>query len=249
MCYRFILFGRIMRSRYPGSLRSDIHFGRLLGVEAEDSEDDQSDDVGDVRSQNLHVLAGVDPGVVAPSRASCRKRLKLSSDERESLFFLLGYSVKRFCRVVKSGVSVRGQPRSSVMKEDASSRRIAFQSGVEVPPEHLPRGYGDEKRFGRIRYVAYVTKDDADAQHVLVARLDLFRKRHTIGPHGQTIVNPGHLRRRPFFVRLRDLGQCVAFVPTRQSGDGTKGVDVTMGSFWDREQYVVYCYPRSTYDE
>jgi hypothetical protein len=65
----------------------------------------------------------------------------------------------------------------------------------------------------------------------------------------QTIVNPEHLRRRPFFVRLRDLGQCVAFVPTQQSGDGKKGVAVTMSSFWDREQYVVYCYPRSNYDE
>jgi hypothetical protein len=56
------------------------------------------------------------------------------------------------------------------------------------------------------------------------------------------VVDPCNLRRRPFFIRLEDLGKCVAYVPVlMMPGDGST-ILAPGQSFWSgrgRKQYAI----------
>jgi hypothetical protein len=144
-------------------------------------------------------------------------------------------------RLVKSGVSVDGQPRSSSDQEDLKNKP-ARTSGVEISPEHVPQRYHG-RRYGVIRYMTYVTDIDGEV-HTLVARVDLFRKFEELDTYGRVVVDPTNLRRRPFFVHVRDLGRCVGFVPVGEPQDQATELNITRDFFWkDRKQYVVNAIP------
>jgi hypothetical protein len=177
MCYRIIVFGHILKARFPGALKVS-NVGDLL-VNQEPSSDEDSD--GDDSSRYAE-------GVVAPLRSACRTRRKLTPVEQESLFILLGYQVHRTCRDVKGVVTVDGQRRGSGDMEDVAVGRVARYSGVTLPPEHLPRKY-TSRRFGVIRYMAYVSDQDV-SDHSLVACVQVFRKRKKLAPKAKSLSTP-----------------------------------------------------------
>jgi hypothetical protein len=99
------------------------------------------------------------------------------------------------------------------------------------------------ERSGVVRYFAYATQKGGLREHILVARVDVFGEEERGRWPGQLIVDPRQRRRTPFFVRACDLGRTVGFVPVHAEGDGEKKLHVHSVDFWNRNQYVVYCYP------
>jgi hypothetical protein len=81
MCYRFVVFGRILRARYPDAL-SAVEMGDLLVLDADVSSDEE--DLEEVLPE----------GVLAPLRVKCRAHRALSSEEKQSLYLLLGHDVR-----------------------------------------------------------------------------------------------------------------------------------------------------------
>lgn len=229
MCYRLVVFGRILRARYPDALHTSVV--PLMGVGAPGTVDSSSDD-DDVQGE-----------VTAPARDSVRKRKKLSQRERDYIFLLLGKTVRRWCRVLSGTISVRRQDRGSADIEDVSrkGRRTTRHSGVEISGHHFPARFAG-RRFGVIRYMAYVTTDD-DEQHNLVARVQVFKSLEERGPQGQVIIDPSKVMGRPFFIRVEDLGAAVAFVPVPARGDGEARNPTSADQYWNRKQYVVQCHP------
>jgi hypothetical protein len=140
-------------------------------------------------------------------------------------------------------VEVNGVERTSFDSENANKRRgkTARRSGVVLSADHSPPGC--QRRFGVVRYFAYATQKGGLREHILVARVDVFGEEERGRWPGQLIVDPRQRRRTPFFVRACDLGRTVGFVPVHAEGDGEKKLHVHSVDFWNRKQYVVYCYP------
>jgi hypothetical protein len=235
-CYRLLVFGRILRVRYPDMDHPDYE-AFLLQPEHEDDGDQAP--VGG-RWNLGHRFR---PGVVAPVRGDCRVRKRFDEQELRALYILLDYDVKSTGRKVKSNVEVNGEERTVSDSENASKRRgkTARRSGVELSAEHSPPGC--ERMFGVIRYFAYTTKKDGFPDHVLVARVDVLGEVERGRSPGEFLVDPRQCRRNPFFVRACDLGRTVGFVPVHVEGDGNPNIHIHSVDFWDRKQYVVYCYP------
>jgi hypothetical protein len=206
--------------------RCNAHVGRvgkLLDQPVAHDEGSDSDDEAKDREDGM-VLPRFRARVKATALEKCRARKSLSPKEQEALFNLLGHTVLEICRVVKGRISVNGQERGSADSEDSSKRkgRVARNSGVEISPEHLRY---DDRRIGIIRFIAYVTDDVDRHNHTLVARVVLFPKEE-VGQHGQVVIDATRARsHHSFFVRVKDLGRAVSFVPVIMQCDGKRVLD------------------------